>query len=363
MLKKIKNIIKDVLAIPLVRKVYEKLTLGGLTVGASNRIFATLYSILGLLTFNREQYAVLRGRRNYYRNLTRQRRTHVELRRNIHRLEKGMIMQPRRDIFARDYIGETIEFYEQAIVQYCDDKASMDHAELEWASSVLRRYFELSATGDERVDEMRTRYEAIRDKFDSSGKSAPYTAESRPRHDVSYADMEALARHRRSVRWFTDKKVNRKDIDKALTVAALAPTACNRMPYEYHIFDDPKLVKEVADIPFGAGGYSHQIPSIAVVVGKLDSYFSPRDRHAIYVDSSLSAMSFIYALDTLGISSCVINWPDFEPLEMKMQKKLGLAPDERVIMLIAMGYADPKGEIPFSMKKETSTFASYNKVA
>ncbi|MDA6709794.1 hypothetical protein OSL02_26220, partial [Escherichia coli] len=79
------------------------------------------------------------------------------------------------------------------------------------------------------------------------------------------------------------------------------------MPYEYRIFDDPELVKVVADIPFGAGGYSHQIPTIAVVIGKLDSYFSPRDRHAIYVDGSLSAMTFMYALDTLGVSSCVIN--------------------------------------------------------
>lgn len=363
MLKKIKKIIKDLLAIQAVRNVYEAVNKAVLTIFSSNRLLSTVYTILGFMTFNREQYAVLRGRRNYYRNLSRKRKTHIELRRNIHRLEKGIIMRPRRDIFARDYIGETMDFYEQSIQQYSDDKDSVDSAELEWATSVLTRYFELSAQGDKQVDAMRVRFNSVKDTFKSSGESVPYAATERTPHAVSFSDMQALAKHRRSVRWFTKKTVPRKEIDKALGVAAQAPTACNRMPYEYRIFDDPELVKAVADIPFGAGGYSHQIPTIAVVIGKLDSYFSPRDRHAIYVDGSLSAMTFMYALDTLGVSSCVINWPDFEPLEMKMQKKLGLSPDERVIMLIAIGYADPKGEIPFSMKKEIRSFSSYNKVA
>ena len=269
-------------------------------------------------------------------------------------------MQPRRPIFARDYINETIEFYEHSIAQYTNDNASIDTDELEWATSVLTRYFDLCEEGDAQVDNARARFTVIQDTYKSTNKSAPYTSAERTPHTVSYDDMYALAKHRRSVRWYKNKKVSRKTIDKALEVAAQSPTACNRMPYEYRIFDDPELTKQIADIPFGAGGYSQQIPALAVVIGRLDSYFSPRDRHAIYIDGSLSAMSFMYALDTLGVSSCVINWPDFEPLEMKMQKKLGLRTDERVIMLIAFGYADPKGEIPFSMKKELRTFSSYN---
>jgi nitroreductase len=123
------------------------------------------------------------------------------------------------------------------------------------------------------------------------------------------------------------------------------------------------MVKIVAGLPFGAEGYAHQIPTVVVVVGKLESYFSPRDRHAIYVDSSLSAMSFIFALETLGLSSSVINWPDFEPLEAKMQKTLGLDVSERVVMLIAVGYADPNGGIPYSQKKSLDVLRTYNKLS
>ncbi len=105
-------------------------------------------------------------------------------------------------------------------------------------------------------------------------------------------------------------------------MARQAPTACNRLPYEFLVFDDPDQVQRVAAIPLGAAGYSHQIPAIIVVKGRLDSYFSPRDRHVPYIDASLAAMSFLLALETLGLSSSVINWPDFEPLERKIAKTL-----------------------------------------
>lgn len=365
MLKKLKSIAKNLLANNHIRRAYVAITRISLSVGASSRIAATFYTILGFLTFNREQYAVLRGRRNYYRNLTKRRNTHVELRRNVHRLEKGLIMQPERPVFARDYIGETIEFYEFAIDQHVGAGVPIDSAELEWSHDVLNRYFERIKVGsDAIVDDARTRFEKSSEHYRNSNMEikAPYKSEARPAKVPSYDDILNLAMKRRSVRWFEKKRVPRKLIDKALMVARQSPSACNRLPYEYRIFDNPDMVKKVAGIPFGAAGYAHQIPTIVVVVGKLESYFSPRDRHAIYIDASLSAMAFMLALETLGLSSSVINWPDFEPLELKMQKALNLDTSDRVVMLIAVGYADPKAGIPFSQKKSLEVLRSYNEL-
>jgi ribonucleotide reductase beta subunit family protein with ferritin-like domain len=107
-LNTLKKIAKDLLAITWIRQVYENVNRGFLETFGSSRILSYFFYLASFLTFNREQAAVLRGRRNYYRNKNRDRTTHVELRRNIHRLEKGMIMRPRREVFARDYITETI---------------------------------------------------------------------------------------------------------------------------------------------------------------------------------------------------------------------------------------------------------------
>jgi hypothetical protein len=74
-------------------------------------------------------------------------------------------------------------------------------------------------------------------------------------------------------------------------------------------------------------------------------------------------MSFVFALETLGLSSTLINWPDLEPLELKMRKAIGLDLSERVVMLIAVGYDDPTALVPFSQKKELDSIRSYNRTA
>jgi nitroreductase len=191
---------------------------------------------------------------------------------------------------------------------------------------------------------------------------APFFRKESAPSTVTLEQLASLAQRRRSVRWFEQRPVEREKIDAALEIGLQSPTACNRLPYEYRVFDEPDLVRTVAGIPFGAAGYGHNIPVIITVIGKLESYFSPRDRHAIYIDAALSAMPFMLALETLGLSSSVINWPDFEPLERRMQKTLGLSTTDRVIMLIAVGYADPEGVIPRSVKKDLDTVRSYNRM-
>lgn len=312
--------------------------------------------------FMREQRATLKGKRNYYINLKQANaKSRIALRRNIHRLEKALIMRPRWPTFAQEFILETVEVYVVSVNQFRSSPSTYDESELHWAHNVLKRYFEAIEKPVPQISKAQAIFEE-QDYKPESLEVAPFTR-VKPKDLPSYNQLLSLSMYRRSVRWFLKKKVARKDIDDALMVARQSPTACNRLPYEYRIFDDPELVKKVANTPFGTAGYADNIPAIAVLVGKLDSYFSTRDRHAIYVDSSLSAMSFAFALETKGISTCMINWPDFEPLERKMQKLLGLRFDERPIMLIAIGYADPKAEVPYSQKKDLAVIRSYNKTS
>lgn len=277
------------------------------------------------------------------------------LRRNIHRIEKGLVMRPRRPVFAVDYIEETAAAYSRAASQH-PDQAGPD--ELRWARDVLHTYF--GAT------EEHPAISAARAQFNTnSGPSyqpelAPYCRDLSTTPSVTYEDLYALARRRRSVRWFEQKPVPRDLIDKAVRVAIQAPSACNRQPYQFRIFDDPELTRRIAAIPMGTAGFSDNIPALAVVVGDLSAYADERDRHVIYIDGSLAAMSLLLALESLGLSSCCINWPDIASKELAMRELLDLRVDERVIMLIAIGYPDPDGLVPYSQKKPVSNACVYN---
>jgi len=358
MLPTLKSLAVRLLAVPAVARVYELATRGLLSVGGGSRLGATIYSLPGLITFNREQWAVLSGRRAYWAAVGSQRSSRVELRRNVHRLEKGLLMRPRRSSFAADYIEETVRFYLAAVGREGGDPTA-DASELQWAFDVLSEYFVVCADDHPAIARARTAFEAVEHRT-SAGDLKPYPHRTIKRSEISYEDLLTLAHQRRSVRWFTDRSVPRELVDKAFDVARQSPTACNRLPYEFLVLDEPEAVQRVARIPFGAAGYGHQIPTLVVVTGRLDSYFSPRDRHVIYIDAALSSMAFMFALETLGLASSVINWPDFEPLERRMARTLGLAPHQRVVMLIAVGWPDPEGMVAFSQKKSLDGIRRYD---
>jgi len=114
-------------------------------------------------------------------------------------------------------------------------------------------------------------------------------------------------------------------------------------------------------MPMGTKGFAHNFPAIVVLVGQLRAYFHPRDRHIIYIDASLAAMGFMLALETLGLSSCAINWPDIPDKEQKMADALDLDPDQRPIMLIAVGFPDPEGAVACSQKQSLDNLRTYNR--
>jgi len=308
--------------------------------------------------FSREHRAVLHGI-FMHDELERSREANrYLLRRNTHRLEKGLLMRPRRDIFALKYIGKTIDAYERCLETFRAEGGDRD--EMRWSHDVLREYFDVTGS-DPIIDPLRERFRALPgiDPDEDREESKPYLRdlEDKP---VEYDDFYRLARRRRSVRWFLQKPVPRELIDRAIVAAAESPSACNRQPFKFRIFDDPELIEQVATLPMGTRGFAHNFPAIVVVVGQLRAYFHPRDRHLIYIDGSLAAMSFMFALETLGLSSCPINWPDIPAREKQMAETLDLAPDQRPVMLIAVGYPDPEGAVAYSHKQSLDDLRSYN---
>lgn len=306
-----------------------------------------------------ERNAVETGITEYNRQSVHANNTVVLLRRNTHRLEKGLIMRPRRDVFALDYIEETMQAYEAALKALQNGNGPCPE-ELQWVGDVLEEYFTVTASHP-KIDPLRERFRDLpKPPRPLPARCIPYKRDLSHPPPVCYQELAALAQRRRSVRWFLPKPVPRELIEQAILVAAQSPSACNRQPFVFRIFDDPELVRQVASIPYGVIGYEHQIPVIVVVVGQLRHFFDARDRHLIYIDAALAAMSFVFALETLGLSSCCINWPDLPDREKKMAELLKLAPDERPIMLIALGWPDPEGLVPRSVKKPLELLRSYN---
>ena len=337
------------------RTLGSKIELFTLKMLSRSRWGAALYYLIFSSSFAREQQAVLSGRLRYRELLTEASGNRYQLRRNIHRLEKGLVMQPRRDVFALSYIDQTVLLYQKAVLD-----PDSENAGVQWAHDVLTAYFEVVAPIP-RLSSARRIFAETESASQDSGASVPYRRDLNAT-SVSYEDMRQLAYKRRSVRWFKPQKIPRELLDKALEIAILSPSACNRQPFTFRIFDTPEVVERIASLPMGTQGFYQNIPAIVAIVGELSAYETEQDRHVIYIDASLAAMSFMFALETLSLSSCPINWPDVESLERQMDDVLALKPEERPIMLMAVGFPDPDGLVPYSQKRSISELRSYNEL-
>ena len=308
---------------------------------------ASLYYVVVSKKFGREHKAVLSGRSHYYASLRDPADTSFLLRRNTHRLEKGLIMRPRREVFALDYIEETVNQY-----AVCKELNAVNETELQWVHDVLSDYFACVGSSPI-IEKARALFQQCHSEAESYKSWVPYESEAREPLSTDYEAFFELCRRRRSVRWYDRRAVPRDILERAVDAAAQAPSACNRQPFRFSIFDTPDDAAKVGAITDGTAGFAQNFPCLVVVVGDLSAYPFERDRHLIYVDASLASMQFMLALETLGLSSCPINWPDIEVMEQGMAEVLNLAVHERPIMLISVGYPDPKGSIPFSQKKST----------
>lgn len=313
-------------------------------------VTASFYYFLFSRKFDREHVSVLRGKLAYHFAQFSSATSSAKLRRNIHRLEKGLIMRPRKPVFAEDYIGETVDSYLKNSV---NDNFCLD--EKKWAHDVLEEYFSIVGTS-EIIDKARQKFILKTDSNLTEKKPTPffkpYSHEQLPQPAISVEQFASLLKRRRSVRWYQDKEVDFSLIQKAIDLASSAPSACNRQPYRFIVAANRSKAVEIATCAGGTKGFAENFPALIVVVGDLSAYPLERDRHLIYIDGALASMQLVLALETMGISSCFINWPDIEKSEQQIQLKLNIENYERVIMLIAIGYAEPAGGIPYSQKKK-----------
>lgn len=275
------------------------------------------------------------------------------LKRNIHRIEKGLIQKNRKAVFAQDFILETVFAY-----HLNKSSSTVDIEILSWVEAVLDAYFKAVDKSAPMIMEAWTYFQGL-NPDNKQPKNKPYLISERPHLSVSYADLLDLSRRRRSVRHFTEKLVDEQIVKKALAVAAQAPSACNRQAFRFLFFNNPEVVSKIAKITGGVSGY--ELPALIIIISDYSAYADARDIKSPIIDASLAAMSFCYALETLGLSSVCINWPCEVAFDEMLRKIVAIEKNESVIMLLGLGYPAPDAVIPFSAKKSVDCLLSVNK--
>lgn len=147
---------------------------------------------------------------------------------------------------------------------------------------------------------------------------------------------------RRSVRKFTDRKVDRQTIDKILEAALTAPSSKNTRSSRFMVVDDPTMLERISQMRDSGSAFVKNAPMAVIVLG--DTALTD-----LWVDNcSISATILQLAAEEQGLGSCWVHVngrprkkdaPDMGTAAEYLRKLLPIPASWSPLCVVALGYA------------------------
>lgn len=270
-----------------------------------------------------------------------------------HKIEKGMCMPGKKRLFGLEVVPKLfamLETWERSGGERDDPIYQGALHSLEAYASLLA---ELNLDPQDRVLSSVRRFVQAR-SFAPEQADTPIKLEMlQPDAPVRFADLKVLYEQRRSFRDFAPRPVAMAQVEAAVQMAQLSPSACNRQPCRVHAVRDDQLKAKVLSHQNGNAGFGHLAPLVLVITADMSYFFDATERHQPFVDGGLFTMSLVYALQAQGLVTCCLNWCVHPAQDAALRRLVPIGPSEQVIMLMAVGYPPSAALVPRSHRKST----------
>lgn len=254
-----------------------------------------------------------------------------------HRIEKGLALQHPRPGFGRDAIDSVMERVAYHIAHFGPSHTTRR------ALNTLSEYVAFNKAHGNDASWLEPRLAVLSDQ--SPGDDVAGGTRAITRDEILQAcrlDLKEFFANRYSIRQFSRDPVSDQIITSAVLMAQKTPSVCNRESGCVFVATAPALKAELLGLQNGNRGFGDQADRILVVTSRMDSFLTVGERYQCWIDGGLFAMSLIYALHSLGVGSCCLNW-SVEPEDDAAIKKVhGIPRDHAIIMLLAVGHLPPE---------------------
>jgi len=174
-----------------------------------------------------------------------------------------------------------------------------------------------------------------------------------------------IIRHRKSIRNFLDRPVEREKIMTCLEAARLAPSACNSQPWKFIAVDDRQLKDRLCRAAFSGiysiNAFCKTAPVIVVVISEKSRFIARigelfRGTKYYLIDIGIACEHFILQAEDLGLGTCWIGWFN----EKAVKSTLNIPQRKKIDILIAVGYYDREKLAPGHDRDPIDKIASFN---
>lgn len=162
-----------------------------------------------------------------------------------------------------------------------------------------------------------------------------------------YPQLYTLVKQRYSCRNYSDRPVDRDTVVAVLDAARLAPSACNRQPWEFLVIDSEPLRSKV--IESYNRDWVKNAPVFVIVLGIHEQAWKrPCDgKDHTDIDVAIAVEHMCLAATAVGLGSCWICNFDAPKLAADLGLPYGVEP----VAIVPLGYPAEGSQIPEKTRK------------
>lgn len=273
------------------------------------------------------------------------------LRKDYHKIEKGLTMAPRRNFFGLKVLDNILLYIEQI--------NNKSNSEVIKAVKVIEKYLE-----EHSYDVSLNKYIRFVGQFqvDSKNEDVGFYSKSNKEYKFTQSERETFEKivsKRRTTRHFKRNVIEKEVFDKVFDIAKFTPSACNRQSWDVKVVKSEKVINKILLLQNGNDGFKEEIKNIIVITADLSSCVSPQERKQVWFDSGLFTMNLINTLHTNQIGSCCLNWCVDVNREREISQLLDLTSSKVVTVILAVGYYKNDFSVCDSPKKNSYEFVEY----
>jgi len=267
---------------------------------------------------------------------------------SCHIVEKGIVMPDMRYGFGEKKIRDLILACRLYMREY-----GVDNCQLKHAVSVLNEYLSIH---EKCVNELPPSFHREIVSFVNSFGEVS-TCENKGSKKVLF-DLDSVQRmgfdgfsqSRTSLRNYSQKEIDHKDILEVVRISQTSPSACNRQSTRLHVFRKKEDIEKILSLQNGNRGFGHLAKMVIVLTNDLNVYKSEKERSMGYVDGGIYTMNLLYALHYKGIGSCVLNWGASVKQNECLHAVTNIKRNEAVAAIIACGYYPNEVDVAASVR-------------
>jgi nitroreductase len=145
---------------------------------------------------------------------------------------------------------------------------------------------------------------------------------------------------RRSIRNYTKDKVPADLITRAVKLAIRTPSVCNRQAWHVYTLQNEALIKKALSYQNGNKGFGENVSNLLILCSDLAAFDVSSERYQHWIDGGMFSMSLVWALHSLGISSCCLNWSKDPFDDLAFRNAFNIKPSHSILMMVAIGYPE-----------------------